>query len=116
YGTSRLFARSLSSAIIVSGSRSEIVRNVGRKFGRVSGRASDQSRYSAESSRPQKARSAASSLNAGIFFRELINFLFTVRHVAKRYRPDEPISNRECHEKQTPAIRLSQNVKANLTL
>ena len=69
YGTSRLLASRLSSASIMAGSRSEIVRCEGFKFGSTTRFAAPQSTYPVESALPQKPRSWASDLNPGIFLR-----------------------------------------------
>ena len=68
YGTSLLFARSLISASMSSGRRSEIVFSDGFKFGNITRLALDQSTYWVESSLAQNSRSWSSDLNFGTFF------------------------------------------------
>ena len=68
-----------------TGSRSEIVRSVGFRFGSRTRSPLLQSMNSDESCSAQKARSAFSERNLGSFFELGIYLSFLVAHIAGRY-------------------------------
>ena len=85
YGTSRFFARRVSSAMMnYSGNEIESVRTVGRSRESGNSLAFDQSMYSVESSRDQNSRSSSSLLNVGILFRvDAIDLALPRIHVSR---------------------------------
>src|ERR1035437_1299106 len=98
-----------------SGSRSEIVRSDGLRFGKRARSPADQSTRPVESCFVQNARSAASVRNAGIFFCFLLIALpFPPAHVSRRDHPDEVPSDREDDEEPPPRVRAPECVIALL--
>src|ERR1035437_6152740 len=98
-----------------SGSRSEIVRSDGFRFGNRARSPADQSTRPAESCFAQNARSAVSVGNAGIFFFfVLIAFPFPPTHVSRRDDPDEVSPDREDDEEPPPRLRAPECVIALL--
>src|ERR1035437_1792031 len=98
-----------------SGSRSEIVRSDGLRFGKRARSPADQSTRPAESCFAQNARSPASVRNAGIFFFfVLIALPFPPAHVSRRDHPDEVSPDREDDEKPPSRLRAPERVIALL--
>src|SRR5580658_5556117 len=98
---------------MATGSRTEIVRNVGLSLTNLTRFARDQSTYSVESApspvEDQNSNSSASLLNSGTFFMPSAPLNFASIHIANRDRPDQLAPDRVCNKEQPSARCLSQS-------
>src|ERR1017187_2020493 len=74
---------------MATGSRTEIVRNVGLSLTNFTRLACDQSTYSVESAVDQNSNSSPSFLNSGTFFMTSVLLSFPSIHVADRDHTDQ---------------------------
>src|SRR5450759_3097424 len=103
---SRLFARTLSWPIMVSGRRMEMVRSVGRGAGKVRRSASFHCTDSVESCADQNARSCSSEENVGIVLRfdAGMDASLLSAHVARGNDADERTPDREADEEAASGV------------
>src|ERR1035437_2883612 len=101
-----------------TGSRTEMVRNVGFRFGNLRGAAVCQSMNSVESWSAQNSRSSSSDRNSGaaFFFVIGIGVPFTSIHVADGDYPQQRTANSEHNEQASSAAGLPECVVPFLLL